>query len=292
MSGGPPRIFDSLAYRARRARAARSGGDDFLAQEAGEHLAERLAAINRHFGHGLDLHSRAGVFPMLRPLAQYWVRTGFAWDAPSVVSGDDVLPFADESFDLVTSVLSLHAINDLPGTLAQIRRVLKPDGVFMAALFGGETLRELKLAFASAEADMLGGVSPRVSPFADVRDMGGLLQRVGFALPVADVERTTVRYRDLSRLFADLRALGETNVLIGRSTRLMSRRLLAAVTRDYAERFKDAEGRFHATFDVVFLTGWAPHESQQKPLKPGSAKARLADALGTKELPAGEKPEQ
>jgi len=292
MSGGPPRIFDSNAYRARRARASRIGGDGFLAQEACEHLAERLAAINRHFGRALDLHSRVRVFPVLRPLAKDWVRTGFAWDAPSVIAGDEVLPFAEETFDLVTSVLSLHAINDLPGTLAQIRRVLKPDGVFMAALFGGETLRELKLAFASAEADVLSGVSPRVSPFADVRDMGGLLQRAGFALPVADVERTTVRYRDLSRFFADLRALGETNVLVGRSTRFMSRRLLAALTREYTERFRDADGRFHATFDVVFLTGWAPHESQQKPLKPGSAKSRLADALGTKELPAGEKPKE
>jgi SAM-dependent methyltransferase len=290
MSGGPPRIFDSLAYRARRARASQGGGDLFLAQEAGEHLAERLAAINRHFGSGLDLHSRASVFPVLQPLAQRWVRTGFASDAPSVIAGDDVLPFAEESFDLVSSVLSLHAVNDVPGTLVQIRRVLKPDGVFMAALFGGETLRELKLAFASAEADVLGGVSPRVAPFADVRDVGGLLQRAGFALPVADVERTTVRYRDLSRLFADLRALGETNVLVGRSPQCMSRRLLEAVTRDYAERFTDAEGRFLATFDVIFITGWAPHESQQKPLKPGSAKTRLADALGAKELPTGEKP--
>src|SRR5215471_7459760 len=213
MSAGPPRIFDSMAYRARRRRAALSNGDVFLAREAGEHLAERLSAINRRFERGLDLHSRTSVFPALALLAADWVRTGFAWDAPSVIAGDEALPFADESFDLVTSALSLHAVNDLPGTLVQIRRVLKPDGVFMAALFGGETLRELKLAFASAEADVLGGASPRVSPFADVRDVGGLLQRAGFALPVADVERTIVRYRDVSRLFADLRALGETNVL-------------------------------------------------------------------------------
>jgi SAM-dependent methyltransferase len=290
MSASPPRIFDSVAYRARRARAARSDGDVFLAQEAAEHLAERLAAINRRFERGLDLHSRARVFPALQPLAADWMRTGFTCDAPSAIAADEAVPFADESFDLVTSVLSLHAVNDLPGTLVQIRRVLKPDGVFMAALFGGETLRELKLAFASAEAEVLGGASPRVSPFADVRDLGGLLQRAGFSLPVADVERTTVRYRDLRRLFADLRALGETNVLAGRNPRLMSRRLLGAVTRDYAERFTDSDGRFLATFDVVFLTGWAPHESQQKPLKPGSAKARLADALGTKELPSGENP--
>jgi SAM-dependent methyltransferase len=292
MSAGPPRIFDALAYRTRRRRAALGNGDVFLAQEAAEHVAERLAAINRRFERGLDLHSRAAVFPALRPLAANWVRTGFASDIPSVIAGNEALPFADESFDVVTSVLSLHAINDLPGTLVQIRRVLKPDSVFMAALFGGETLRELKLAFASAEAEVMGGVSPRVSPFADVRDVGGLLQRAGFTLPVADVERTTVRYRGLSRLFSDLRALGETNVLAGRSPRFMSRRLLAALTREYAERFRDADGRFVVTFDIVFLTGWAPHESQQKPLRPGSAKTRLADALGTKELPTGEKPER
>src|SRR5262249_40070365 len=160
-----PRIFDSAAYRARRRRATLGAGDIFLAQEAAEHLAERLAAINRQFERGLDLHSRTAVFPVLQPLAADWVRTGFAWDAPPVISGDEALPFAESTFDLVTSVLSLHAVNDLPGTLVQIRRVLKPDGVFMAALFGGETLRELKLAFATGETEVLGGVSPHVAPF-------------------------------------------------------------------------------------------------------------------------------
>ena len=290
MSAGPPRIFDSLAYRARRARAARKDGDLFLAEGAAAHLAERLGAINKTFTRALDLHSRARVFATLRPLAQDWVRTGFAWDNPSVIADDEALPFAPSSFDLVTSVLSLHAANDLPGALVQIKRALKPDGVFMAALFGGETLAELRMAFASAESEILGGTSPRVAPFGDVRALGGLLSRAGFALPVVDVERTTVRYRDPARLFADLRALGETNVLTARSGKFLSPRLLEAVTREYAARFSDSGGRFTATFDIVFLTGWAPHESQQKPLQPGSAKARLADALGTKEQPAGEKP--
>src|SRR6266567_208379 len=290
MSSGPPRIFDSQAYRRARERAARLDGDIFLAQDVAGHVAERLGAINRHFARGLDLHSRAGVFPTLAPFADSWVRTGFAWDRPSVVADDELLPFAEGSFDVVTSVLSLHAVNDLPGTLVQIRRVLRPDGVFIGGLFGGETLHELKLAFAAAEADISGGASPHVSPFGDVRDLGGLLQRAGFALPVADVERTMVRYRDIARLFADLRALGETNVLVGRRSGLLSRRLLQAVTTEYAARFADAEGRIAATFDVVFLTGWAPHESQQRPLAPGSAKSRLADALGTEEKPTGEKP--
>ena len=187
-------------------------------------------------------------------------------------------------------MLALHALNDLPGALIQIRRALKPDGLFVAALSGGDTLTELRQAFAAAEAETLGGASPRVSPFADVRELGGLLQRSGFALPVADVERAVVRYADIMKLFADLRALGESNVLAGRSTRFLSRRTLTALTREYETRFADADGRMRATFDIVYLAGWAPHASQQKALKPGSATARLADALGTVERPAGEKP--
>jgi SAM-dependent methyltransferase len=174
-------------------------------------------------------------------------------------------------------------VNDLPGTLLQIRRVLKPDGVFMAALFGGDTLHELRLAFTAAEASALGGASPRVAPFADIRDLGGLLQRAGFALPVADIERTTVRYREPMRLMADLRALGETNVLTQRRTNFLSRRLLAGVISEYAQRFSDEQGRIPATFDIVYLIGWAPHESQPKPLRPGSANTRFADVLKPKE---------
>jgi SAM-dependent methyltransferase len=290
MMNAPPTVFDRTAYRLRRKRAARSGGDIFLAQDAAGHLAERTGAVNRRFERGLDLHSRAPVFPTLEPLARSWVRTGFAWDKPSVIADEEALPFADGSFDLVTSVLSLHAVNDLPGVLVQIRRALKPDGLFMAALFGGETLRELRLAIAAAEAEVSGGASPRVAPFVDVRDAGGLLQRAGFALPVADVERTIVRYRDLTRLFADLRAHGETNVLAGRRTSFLPYKILDALAKEYDTRFSDFDGRFAATFEIVFLTGWAAHESQQKPLQPGSAKARLADVLGTVERPAGEKP--
>src|SRR6195256_3682589 len=252
MSSGPPRIFDSQAYRQRRERAAKLNGDIFLAKDVAGHVAERLGAINRHFARGLDLHSRAAVFPTLQPFADSWVRTGFSWERPSVIANDEILPFAEGSFDVVTSILSLHAVNDLPGTLVQIRRVLKPDGVFIAGLFGGETLHELKLAFAAAEADISGGASPHVSPFGDVRELGGLLQRAGFALPVADVERTTVRYRDIARLFADLRALGETNVLVGRRLGFLSRRMVGALTTEYASRFADAGGRVAATFDIVF----------------------------------------
>jgi SAM-dependent methyltransferase len=288
MTREAPRIFDHLAYRRRRERAAQRGGDLFFAEEAAAQLAARLGAINRRFARALDLNSRKRVFTVLEPFAESWVRTGIGAETPSLIADDDALPFAPASFDLAVSVLSLHAVNDLPGALTQIRQALKPDGLFVAALFGGETLRELRMAFASAEAETLGGASPRVAPFADVRDLGGLLQRAGFALPVADVERTIVRYRDLSRLFSDLRALGESNALAGRSASFLPRRMLQRLAREYADRFADAEGRYAATFDVVFVTGWAPHESQQQPLKPGSAKARLADALGVTEHGAGE----
>jgi len=279
MSTTALRIFDRGAYRARRARAARLAGDIFLAEEAAAQIAFRLGAVNRHFKLALDVHSRARIFPTLQPVAEAWVRMGFTCDAPSVIADDEALPFADASFDLITSVLGLHAVNDLPGVLWQIRRILKPDGLFIAALFGSDTLKELRVAFAAAEETTLGGASPRIAPFADIRDLGGLLQRAGFALPVADVERTIVEYRELSGLFADLKALGETNVLTGRRGQVLSRRTLQAVVREYQQRFGDAQGRFPASFEIVYLTGWAPHESQQKPLAPGSAKARLADAL-------------
>jgi SAM-dependent methyltransferase len=289
MSSGPPLIFDRAAYRARRARALLRGGDLFLAQDAAGHMVERLGAINRRFAHGLDLHSRERVFPTLKVAAQSWTRMGFFDDHPSVVADEEALPFAEESFDLVTSLLSLHAVNDLPGALVQIRRILKPDGLFIGAMFAGGTLNELRLAFAAAEAETLGGASSRVAPFADVRELGGLLQRAGFALPVADIERVSVRYRDIATLFGDLRALGETNVLTGRRAAFLGQRTLEALLREYSACFSTDDGRFLASFEIAFLTGWAPHEGQQKPLAPGSAKASLAEALGTVERSAGEK---
>lgn len=288
MTDAAPRIFDRTAYRARRERAARIAGDIFFSEEAAAQIGLRLGAINRRFARALDLNSRLRVFHTLEPLAESWVRAGYGAETPTVVADDEALPFADESFDLIASILSLHAVNDLPGALVQIRRALKPDGLFVAALFGGDTLGELRVAFAAAEAETLGGASPRVAPFADVRELGALLQRAGFALPVADVERTTVRYRELSRLFIDLRSLGETNALAGRRKSFLPRRALERLVEEYASRFKVAESHFTATFEIVFLTGWGGHESQQQPLRPGSAKARLADALGTEERNAGE----
>jgi SAM-dependent methyltransferase len=237
-----PRIFDPKAVAQHRARASRIAGDRFLLRDARENLDLRRAAANRRFEAVLTLDA---------------------------LGEDEIVPAGE--YDLVVSALALHWVNDLPGVLTQVRRALKPDGLFLGALFGGETLQELRAAFAAAEIDTTGGLSPRVAPFADVRDLGGLLQRAGFALPVADVERTAVRYGDLLKLVADLRAHGETNALVERRRTPLPRATLAALVARYEPVV--------ATFDIVYLTGWAPHESQQKPLKPGSAKTRLADAL-------------
>ncbi len=188
------------------------------------------------------------------------------------------------------SALALHFVNDLPGALIQIRRALKPDGLFLAALLGGETLTELRQSFAAAESELEGGVSPRVAPFADVREMGALLQRAGFALPVTDIDRVTARYASPFALMAELRRMGATNALAERRRTPLRRATLNRMAEIYAQRFSDRDGKIRATFEIVWLSGWAPHESQQKPLRPGSAQTRLADALGVPERSAGEKP--
>jgi SAM-dependent methyltransferase len=206
-----------------------------------------------------------------------------------MVADEETLPFAPGSLDLVVSGLALQFVNDLPGALIQIRRALKPDGLFLAALIGGESLTELRQAFAAAEAEIEGGVSPRVAPFADLRDLGALLQRAGFALPVTDVDRVSVRYASPLELMHDLRRMGAGNALIERRRTPLRRATLKRMMEIYAERFSSADRRVAATFEIVWLSGWAPHESQQQPLAPGSAKTRLADALKTQELPAGEK---
>jgi SAM-dependent methyltransferase len=280
-----PRIFDRKAYGLRRARARES----FLAEEIGEALAYRLQAVNRRFRNALELNAREDVSALLKPLADDWIRcTLAAPESADVVADEECLPFAAQSFDLIVSPLSLHAVNDLPGALTQIRQALKSDGLFLGALFGGATLNELRTALTEGESETRGGASPRIFPFADVRDLGGLLQRAGFALPVADSDRTVIRYGDFRTLAADLRALGETNVLSERSRSFMRRDALGGAMSSYASRHSDSEGRLTATFEVIYLTGWAPHESQQKPLQPGSAKTRLADVLGTAEHAAGD----
>ena len=269
-----PPLFDFSAASRAKARAGRLAGDRFLDAAAAEGLAERLSAVTRRFEKALWI---GDVMPeTLRPFAQDWVCADF--DAAEALA-------AEGPFDLAVSLFSLQWINDLPGALVQIRRLLRPDGLFVGAIMGAETLRELREAFAQGEIQTRGGTSPRVSPFADVRDLGGLLQRAGFALPVADVERVMVRYRDFARLVKDLRAHGFTNVMSERSTRPLRRDTLTALLAHYAGHHADPDGKLRARFETVYLTGWAPHESQQQPLKPGSARTRLAEALGTQEQP-------
>jgi SAM-dependent methyltransferase len=296
--GAPPVIFDRTLLRARRLRAAAQGGENFPLARAAEDLAERLAAVKRQFPLALDLGTpgddlrralttsgQTGSILTAEPLAHLRAKDS----GPHIAIDEEALPFRDASFDLVVSALALHWVNDLPGTLLQIRRVLKPDGLFLATMPGGDTLTELRQSFAEAESEIEGGLSPRVAPFVEVRAMGTLLQRAGFALPVTDIDHVTVRYQNLAGLFRDLRAMGATNALAARRRKPLRRATVARAAEIYARRFADADGRLRATFDLLSISAWAPHDSQQQPLKPGSARMRLADALGAKELPAGEK---
>jgi SAM-dependent methyltransferase len=293
MVSAHPLVFDRRLVRARHVRAARLGPSTFLVERVAEDLSERLAAVLRRFDRAVDLGTPTEAVCLVLA-ASGKVGTAIRTQGPcatalAVIADEEALPFRDGALDLVVSALALQFVNDLPGTLIQVRRALKPDGLFLAALAGGDTLTELRQAFAAAEAEIEDGVSPRVAPFADVRDLGALMQRAGFALPVTDVDRLTVRYASPVALMHDLRRMGATNPLIERSRRPLKRATLRRMTEIYAERFADRDGRIRATFEIVWLSGWAPHESQQKPLAPGSARQRLADALGTKEIPAGEK---
>jgi SAM-dependent methyltransferase len=195
------------------------------------------------------------------------------------VQESEPLALEAEALDLVISALAFQFVNDLPGVLAQIRRALRSDGLLMAAMIGGDTLTELRQSFAAAEAELEGGISPRVAPFADLRDIGALLQRAGLALPVTDVDRVVVRYDSVFSLMHDLRRMGATNILLERRRMPTRRGTMLRMAEIYSERFADPDGRIRATFDIIWLSGWAPHESQQKPLKPGSAKASLAEAV-------------
>ena len=288
-----PLVFDRMLLRERRQRARALGPETFLIDRFAIELAERLDVVLRDFPLAVDLGTPTDA--VRRALAgKKNVGTCLSVDSLpredlDVVADEEALPFREGSLDLVVSALALQFVNDLPGTLVQIRRALKADGLFLAALLGGHTLTELRLAFALAELEIEGGISPHVVPFADVREFGNLLQRAGFALPVTDVDRLTTRYASPTDVMADLRRMGATNVLVERRRKPLRRATLARMVEIYAERFADADGRIRATFDVVWLSGWAPHESQQKPLRPGSAKARLADALGVREIKAGDK---
>jgi SAM-dependent methyltransferase len=293
-----PIIFDRSLLRTRRQRARTLGAATFLLDRVAEEFAERLRTVLRPFERVFDLGTPTDA--LRRALiagGQITSIVAVTPDAtqldasfPRVVADEEALPFAAGSLDLVVSGLALQFVNDLPGALIQIRRALKPDGLMLAALIGGESLSELREAFAKAESEIEGGISPRVAPFADLRDLGGLMQRAGLALPVVDSDRLTVRYENVLALMHDLRRMGATNALHARRRVPLRRTTLARMAEIYAERFSDPDGRLRASFEIVWLSGWAPHESQQKPLKPGSAARRLADALGTREIPTGEKP--
>jgi SAM-dependent methyltransferase len=277
----PPALFDPGLLALRRARAARLGGADFLHAATAAEIAERLKEVNRSF--------RAPA--VVGPRPELWAEAlaEFGLPAARTVPDGDVLDLEPGAHDLVVHGLALHWANDPVGQLVQARRALAPDGLLLAALFGGETLHELRAALAEAEIATLGGLSPRVAPMGEIRDLGGLLQRAGLAMPVADSRRFDVTYPSPLALMRDLRAMGETNVMRERLRRPMRRELLARACAVYVERFGLADGRVPATFDMIFLTGWAPSPDQRAPLRPGSAAMRLADALGTVEQSAGDK---
>jgi SAM-dependent methyltransferase len=269
-----PILFDRALLRMRQGRALQQGPVSFLLDRIAEDLAERLRAVLRTFAAGADIGTPGD--QVGRALADH-VAMFSRVDVPDIEG--EGLSLAPETLDLAVSALALQFVNDLPGVLAQIRRALKPDGLLLAAMIGGDTLTELRQAFAAAEAELEGGISPRVAPFADLRDIGALLQRAGFALPVTDVDRIVVRYDSAFALMQDLRRMGATNVLAERRRTPTRRATLLRMAQFYSERFADPDGRIRATFEVIWLSGWAPHQSQQKPLKPGSAKFSLAEAV-------------
>ena len=291
-----PAIFDRRLLRARQSRARALGPATFLLDRVAEEMGERLSVVLRQFERAVDLGTPNDALRRvlaaggkITTLVAASLSVTADGSSLAVAADEEALPFADASLDLVVSALALQFVNDLPGTLIQIKRALKADGLLLAAMIGGDSLSELREAFAEAESEIEGGISPRVSSFADIRDLGALLQRAGFALPVIDSDRVTVRYDNPLALMHDLRAMGATNILTERRRTPLKRATLQKMLEIYARRFADADGRLRATFEIVWLTGWAPHENQQKPLKPGSASRWLADALGAREISTGEK---
>ncbi|MFO1162076.1 MAG: methyltransferase domain-containing protein [Reyranellaceae bacterium] len=298
----PLLVFDRATLRQRRERAAGAWDQRaFLKREIAGRLVERLDDVRRVFPlaldlgcHGDEIAAALGQRRTVDRLIRSDVSPAFARRArgPAVVADEELLPFSAESFDLVVSAMVLHWVNDLPGSLIQIARILKPDGLFLGAMLGGATLWQLRQALAAAESEIEGGLSPRVSPFADLRDAAGLLQRAGFALPVTDSETIDVEYSDALALMRDLAGMGEGNLVVERRRGFSRRTTLLRAAQLYAERFTRPSGRVVASFEVLYLHGWAPHASQPRPLAPGSAARRLADALGTAEQSAGEKVER
>jgi SAM-dependent methyltransferase len=301
----PPVIFDRSLHARRLGRAAPLfSAANFLKRRAAEDLVERLETINRRFDAAADLGARDGTFARVLSASPAAAKVGLLVETdhclamlsqrpgPRVVAGEERMPCAAGALNLVVSSLALHWVNDLVGTLVQVRLALAPDGLFIGAILGGATLTELRRSLLTAETELAGGAGPRVSPFVDAADAGGLLQRAGFALPVVDTDLVSVRYDHPLKLLADLRSMGETSALLDRPRAPLSRAVLRRACETYQQTHGDSAGRVPATFEILTLTAWTPHESQQKPLRPGSAKARLADALGAVEISTGEKPIQ
>jgi SAM-dependent methyltransferase len=296
----PPRLFDRARVTRNRNRAARHLADyNFLVRRAFDDICDRVESVTRDFGRTAILGGGPGLVDELaaRPAgakAGWTVQSDLSpavaqtLDRAALAMDEEALPFAEASLDLVLAPLGLHWTNDLPGVLVQINRALKPDGFFAGALLGGSTLTELRQCLMAAESELTGGASARVSPYAGTFDMAALMQRAGFAMPVADIDRVTVRYDNIFALMADLRGMGETSALAERP-RPAGRALFLRAAELYAQRFADPDGRIRATFEIVHAAGWAPHPGQPKPKRPGSATHRLADALGVKEQSLGEK---
>ncbi|WP_417824472.1 methyltransferase domain-containing protein [Thalassospira lucentensis] len=290
----PITVFDRHILKLRRDRAAsRASEFNFLFAETADRLADRLEDTTRSFPRAVDLGCHSGELAQIlaassrvETLHQADISYRYAKAArdlngrSSMVADEEFLPFAEGSLDLILSNLSLHWVNDLPGMLLQARRALKPDGLFLACMLGGETLKDLREALMTAEAEEEGGVSPRVSPFVDVKDAGALLQRSGFALPVVDADDITIDYPDALKLMRDLSGMGESNIVAKRSKKFTKRSTLARAAAIYHERHGRPDGRVHAKFQVIYLTGWAPDESQPKPLRRGSGQVSLVDFLG------------
>lgn len=288
-----PQIFDRALLLRRRERAAhKAAAHDFLLARVAQDVSERLAIVQRTFQDALNIDAHHGVLsrsartlPNVKSMIDADISPSLLaqCDGPTLLADAEALPLKPESLDLVVSGLSLHLVNDLPGALIQLRRALKPDGLLLAALLGGETLHELRKAWLIAEEEITGGASPRVAPFADVRAMGALLQRAGLALPVADTDMVTVTYESPLQLMRDIKGMGASNMLIDRRRVPVTRTLLMRAAQVYQERFSEPDGRIRATFEIITLTAWVPHDSQPKPLRPGTATTRLSDALNTRE---------
>ncbi len=282
-------IFDRARLKQLRARTVKNiQNHDFLHRWTAGHITDCLQDIKRGFSKILQI---GGSVPFAQDAFHMDMGQNIlsGYSDLSFIGDEEFLPIKKSSMDLIVSSLTLHATNDLPGALLQIRDALKPDGLFIAALFGGETLRELRESLMHAEIELKGGASPRIFPFADKPQMGNLMQRAGYALPVVDSEIVTVTYDNIFKLMHDLRGMGESNIILKRSRTYPGREFFMKAADYYAKNFSEPDGRIRASFEIIFVFGWSPHESQQKPLKPGSAKLRLADALSASEIGAGEK---